>query len=329
MIRNTLLLVLLLLSPGAPAFGNCEAGGYAIHTSAEYKPYEPYRIVLPWWKEQPEQLGFAPGYVADGPLGELLAEPRLHLEHENHGCTATGYAAVERYQAANDVQHRIETWGCRGFFDGLPSRGYAILDGTRRRLRFLDPLPVGAAELAPDDRSALEAEVRDRIPSLALYAETAGQNGERIEADDIVSTRLETTTVGLGERPFTVAVAVLTLRNLERLYADRGFGYAPGDGLAHRLAGRTVEYPVIFFRTPPGRLRHVGDGSRCATLPVHAAAAGADPLASLGAVERFRISGAFGSDAAGGPRVLEVNDRFAYLLEEDGSLFVVRVGVGC
>ena len=78
--------------------------------------------------------------------------------------------------------------------------------------------------------------------------------------------------MGLGVRPFTMAVAVLTLRNLDRLYA-RGAGYAAGEVIADLLAAQTIEYPVIFFRSASGLLRHVGDGSWCATGPVHAAAA--------------------------------------------------------
>ena len=54
-----------------------------------------------------------------------------------------------------------------------------------------------------------------------------------------------------------------------------------------------------------------------------------DAPQQLGAVERFRITGAFDSNGDGAPDLLEVNDRFAYLLEPDGRLFVVRVGLGC
>jgi hypothetical protein len=49
----------------------------------------------------------------------------------------------------------------------------------------------------------------------------------------------------------------------------------------------------------------------------------------LGAVDRFRITGAYDVDADGAPDLLEVNDRVTYLLEPDGRLFVVRIGRGC
>jgi hypothetical protein len=93
---------------------------------------------------------------------------------------------------------------------------------------------------------------------------------------------------------------------------------------------------VIFFRRPGEPPRYAGDGSWCASANLGdllgASAAEAPPredAALLGAVERFRLTGAFDANADGAPDVLEVNERFAYLLEPDGRFFVIRYALGC
>lgn len=311
-----------------PAFGNCEAGGYSIHTIAEYKPYEVQRSVLPYWKETPTGLGIEPNRVDD--LSRhlpALRSPGLRLVHGNRSCSGTTLSLRERY--VDPHERRLDAPLCGYLLEDLPSHGYAILDGTRATLRFMDALPIDLVDLASQERAVLEAEVRARLAGLTLYAETFGEERARIEAAAVVSSRIETTTAGFGPPPFAMVVAVLELRNLDRLYRDGGRGYAPGFDVPARLAGRTIDYPVIFFRTRAGGVRYVGDGSSCATSSVVAAAVNSGPRDPLGAVERFRVTGAFDANSDGAPDVLEINDRFAYLLERDGRLFVIRVGVGC
>jgi hypothetical protein len=321
-----LIAVSVLLSN--PAFGNCEVGGYSIHTIAEYKPYEVERSLLPYWKETPTGIGIEPNWIDD--LSKhlpALQSPGLRLVHGDRSCSGTTLSLRDRYVDPHEL--RLDAPLCGNLLENLPSHGYAILDGNHHTLRFMDALPIDIVDLASQERAVLEAEVRARLSGLTLYAESFGEERARIEAAEVVSSRMETTTVGFGPPPFTMVIAVLELRNLDRLYRDGGRGYAPGFDVTARLAGRSIDYPVIFFRTRAGGVRYVGDGSLCATPSVVAAAVNSGPRDPLGAVARFRITGAFDGDSDGTPDVLEINDRFAYLLERDGSLFVIRVGVGC
>ena len=321
------LTLLCLMLAAAPAFANCEVGGYLIHTVAEYKTCEPQRFVLPYWKESASRLGFAEtGIRCDH---SALRGPKLSLSHGNQICSRTAYSQVDRYKAPNDIEYRLDAPRCGALLENLPSHGYAFLDATQRTLRFTDALPIGILELDASDRAALEAEIEAQLPGLTLYAES-GILGQmlrgRIEPGDIASTQIETMTVGFGQRPFVMAIAVLTLRNLDRLYG--GLEWLPAD-LAPRLRINTIEYPVIFFRPSSGSARYVGDGSSCASTRAFRGDPQPETTPQLGAVERFRITGAFDSNDDGAPDVLEVNDRFAYLLEPDGRLFVVRFGLGC
>lgn len=323
--RRWLLFAAALALAAPPAFGNCEAGGYWIHTLAEYKPYEAHRVVLPYWKESRERIALDSNGIdhQDAQYLDSLRSPELLLAHANLRCAGTTFSLRERYVEPHEL--RLDAPRCEALLENLPSHGYGLLDTTKHTLRFTDALPIGLVELDHADRAALEAEVTARIPELTLYAETAGQNGERIEANDVVLSRVETTTVGFAPRPFVMAVAVLTLRNLDRLYPSIEWDAELGT----KLRGRTIEYPVIFFRSSAGELRYVGDGSSCATYPVASAASRPDPPRLLGAIERFRLTGAFDTNGDGAPDLLEVNDRFTYLLEPDGRLLVVRVGLGC
>jgi len=328
-------LLLALVLPAAPAFGNCEVGGYSIHTLAEYKPSEPHRFVLPYWKEGGGRLGFAPSYVEGEPVN-ALASPTLRLEHAGAVCANPSYTSIERYHAPHDIQHRLDATACGALFENLPTHGYAFVDTTRFVMSFADALPIDFVSLGEEDLASLEAEIAAQLPRLPLYAESGpgGREGRgRIDASHIRGMRLEPTSVGLGPRPFVLAIAVLDLTGVDALYDLSYFG----ERLPARLrAEDRLEYPVIFFRRAGGAPTYAGDGSWCASVRVgdllgrggHAAPErGSSSL--LGAAERFRLTGAFDANGDGAPDVLEVNERFAYLLEPDGRFFVIRIGAGC
>jgi hypothetical protein len=321
------LIAALALSAAELAFANCEAGGYWIHTVAEYKTYEPHRVILPYWKEGPESLGLdANGLDRLDDFAGSLRKPNLSLRHDERSCSGAAFTVRKRYVQPHE--YRLDAPDCRELFEKLSGRGYLLLDQAEPAVRFSETLPIGVTDLEPDDRIALEAQIRGQVMELTLYAE-AGPTGrfqdERIWPGDIVSTRVEVTTVGAGPRPFVMAVAVLTLHNLDRLYPS--IEWDPG--LGAKLRGHTIEYPVIFFRPPNAELRFVGDGSSCAVYPVASAASLPNPPIQLGAIERFRLTGAFDTNSDGAPDLIEVNDRFTYLLEPDGTMLVVKVGLGC
>ncbi len=328
-------LVLAVALKAGAASGNCEVGGYMIHTLAEYKPFEPTRVVLPYWKEGGGRIGLAPNYV-DAAEGTALASPALQLEHAGAVCAKPTYTMVERYRAPHDIQHRLDTVGCDDLLEDLPTHGYAFLDTTKLTMSFADALPIGAVQITEEDRDSLEAEIGAWLPQLPLYAESGPGRGEgrgRIDASHIRGMRLELTTVGLGPRPFTLAIAVLELEGADELYDLSYFGTR----LPARLrAGDRLEYPVIFFRRPGGAPTYAGDGSWCASVDVadllgrggHSPS-NRDGDSLLGAVERFRLTGAFDANGDGAPDVLEVNGLVAYLLQPDGRFFVVRYAAGC
>lgn len=193
------LVLLCLVLTASPGFANCEVGGYWIHTLAEYKPYEPQRIVVPYWKESASRLGFAEtGLRCD--YSELRS-PRLTMSHGDQ----------DGDRCPHPAQHRSAV----------------------RRAR---------------------VDARPRAPS-------PGPDG-RVPGDLL---------------PCALRPSALRRRRVELRLLSRGLGISPA-----------------------GRSRTAG-----------------------------RLTGAFDSNGDGGPDLLEVNDRFTYLLEDDGRLLVVRTGLGC
>ena len=321
------LAVLIFAGPTGSAVANCESGAYMIHTVAEYAESEDIKASF-LRIESADSTGFRLVSVAQGGLPRL-EEARGPVQEPGENPPLT---VVTEYQRCLSASARFEEdpigrLGLRieGCADLVQPNGYVVYDAQRRELRIPRPLSIQRGT-SPQGAVAIEGEIQSAIAGLDLVA-AAGldlhpervTSPERIQTADIESILFEHTQVGAPGRGALLSVAVLRLRNLDRLLPIRG------DPDPESVRGRLADFPVLFLSQSGGPSRYIGDGSACAGLRLHLPSADA----FLGALDRFVISGAWDLDVNGTPDLIQVNDRVLYWIQPDGPLLVLDYRQGC
>jgi hypothetical protein len=283
---------------------NCEAGGYTIHTIAEYKKYEAKRVPIVYVK-QGQWLDVDLNAIDVG--APFDGAPVRTLTHRGGSC-ALGSVKIP-------LSGRLKLGSCAEFAKALPQRAYAFFDTTKGIVDFPDELPL--AEALPQERSQAEAAAEALLPQLTLHANNFME--EKPGGDDVLdllrakARRFEHAAAGGLPPRFLLSTMVLTLPHAYRYYS-----YAT-DAKPHDF-----DFPVLFLTLGNAKMFYFGDGSECA----FSRTSSQRTAKNLGPTDRFKLTGAYDFDGDGLPDVIEINRAVAYLIE-NGTLKVIDYTQGC
>lgn len=316
----SLLLIGLALAASL-ARANCEVGAYTIHTIADYKPFEPNRIVLLYRSERPTEWRFEVN-ANDGssvPYPKLLKLKTLAFQART--CTLKKPLATRK--PADEAGYNLVTSdaGCEDLLRRVPARGYAIADLGAKRIRILDEMTIDAGELAKTERDTLEHAIDAQLATLKLAADRGlmDKNGTgRIDPSAATAKRFEHTIVRTPQAPFVLSTEILTFPDVRAVYKT----------LAETVAKEPVEFPVIFLRTPGAEPRYIGDGSECASTRISEQSGAVKAEKRALAPDRYKLTHVFDADGDQAPDLFEVNGSVAYLID-GAKLWVVQYGQGC
>lgn len=330
----TALLLAVLLAPDLRA--NCETGAYLIHTVGEYARLDDARRWFFRTSPGDEHLRLdatvAHTDVAPRQLTAFLRGPyrgSFRLSRRGESCTPDLETPRAVTMALTDnvmtETHFVRFPSCGSAAGGPSARdaGYGLYDRNTKTLR----LPTALAYSPVADfagRAQLENELKHEIFRLELRA-TVGAEAI-ITPGDVDDITFEILRIGDGDPAFRMIVAVLRLRNLDRLLGTGGYH------TLEAVRGKLAEFPVIFWQRPGGEPFYVGDGSWCSTYRLQLGASvrtAAETVRDLGPMERFELTAAYDLSGDGQPEILVVNQLVAYHLEADDRLTVIDWPQGC
>lgn len=321
--------LLALCLPTSVARANCEAGGYQIHTLAEYAPSDRDSVLAAeqWvlrWGLRDGELQLVPVAASD----EIVIE-RLHrllssdegesfsIEQDGRSCRP----ALESVRIAHPIETlerpvlRLEPCGdlhaASSTTDGPVIDGYGAIDGYGvydRRSRTLRLPPELAVEVGAEPVS--EARSETSLAAAALEASLRfAPDAPVIAEDDVEEVRVEHVRFGSAEgEGFWVSTAILRLRHLERLFRHGQDLLLGGYLRPEEVRDRFADFPVIFLGWPGHAPSYFGDGSWCAgaRLAGQIGFGGSADRRKVAAADRFRPRRAWDLDADGLPDLLEI-----------------------
>jgi hypothetical protein len=322
------------------AVANCEAGGYDIHTIADYKKTTRQKVYL-FYAVKDEVIQVRMNTLDQARmdnLGEKIApaigEGPVQVRFRSSLCVVNdGWQLDPAYTGdfySSKFPYRIHISSCPGLASRIPSEGYLIADVDKRTVQ----LPFGELAVAPlkvvDDEITrdVEADLAKRSFDVETYdfASTgpwAPPTG-RIPKERIVSRKITATRVGDGAASLLMVIASLRIDRVRELFQP----YEQESLRESVRDGDKVDFPVIYFKHPAHRAAYfVGDGSWCSSsnfTPYKDTSVGA-----VGEFNRFRISRALDFDGDGGVDVLHINDAFAYSVDRKGHIEVIDTTFGC
>lgn len=322
------MIALLALLSALPALANCEAGGYMIHTVAEYgKPGPGLELMTYELKgdtltakpgatfEEQARATFREAKAAKLSLGKELCTPK----------TAWKYAEDQESTTPEIGVYSLDLSPCKGFAARLAARGYLTVkpsDGTAtfgKKLEVKDAKADTHAEL----RKFAAADARKRKlerPGRLFEGKMGWESGENVplKPEDIKGSESRVVEIG----GFRMITEVLHLSPLPPLPKEQKEVTESSSAPLAAGSGKLVTYPVLYFTAPMAKEpRYIGDGSYCSSnIGIKG-----DPSDK----GKFTVTNAFDFDFDGNPDLLEVNERFAYWLDDKGVPLVVNYGQGC
>lgn len=338
--KNILFLFSLLsVLVNTPAFANCEAGGYMIHTLATYKKADHQvfailadnKITLNAIDDTTE--------LRNQIVGEYLAKK------SGKACGKTNIE-ISGLDVYDGPQLALKSGDCAKITS--KSGIYILIDKKEKQVLLGSPVSIEGPTLRPEWAA--------RTKSLLSTTNLPGSSPEKmIHKSDILNLNsfpVHETSLG---KSFSVLTAELHVKNVEKYFKDEGYAYYGKQYMNFEKV--KVGYPVLFFASA-GSLAYAGDGSHCSSVPVMyrnmdlvnreqklrdpkfkpERGGIAEPnqfpkdssgLYDLGVLERFNVTNAFDLDGDGKVDVIEINERFAYRLLPGLKFEVINFGMGC
>ena len=312
------LLPALLLS--SPADANCEAGGYQMHTVAEYGSGDPDTNFLLYRHDAEKgQLRLQRTASGGGDLFDSAAPRSVTLLRGDTRCTleAADEGGVAQKTEEEGQELVVPLNGCADFAKGIPASGYLQVRLSQNHWLLPTELPLksdASARPAP----AHAAEIRQvalRQLGRWLHGEPMGSRAIA-EADILNLDQPDITHTTAGEG-FTLWAMRYRITHLAELRSGLNIPTP---------VPPVVGFPVVFLQRGEAAPVFIGDGSWCALAVGYPVPR---PGADIPEVERFTLTKAFDLDGDGLPEVFELNSAFAYHLAEDGKLWVFHYGEGC
>jgi hypothetical protein len=314
---------------------NCEAGGYAIHTIAQYKKPDPKRVFLLYRREESGKI-LAQTAATEEAL-TAIAGP-LRMDSGTTSCTTISsgiwldskFVPGDPYSAEHPYHFSLEE--CDALREQIPGTGYLLLDTVAKAIRFPREMHVDESPAPAAERKKIADFVRQDLGNRVLYLFTYGREAySRIEPGVIDGSRAEVTTIGRGDHRLVVHVELLRLTVRSALIGEHRATDAQTqreEDLRYGIASGKADFPVLYFKHPSRRdPMFIGDGSLCSYVQYQRYP---EPQAGAeGSFDRFRITRAFDFDLDGTADLIEVNDRFAYWLDASGVPEVIHYGLGC
>ena len=344
------------------AWANCEAGGYSIHTIAEYRSSNRLGTFYYFYKQKGknhinvfntvvgDSQGVSPPNFRQDDIRVYLGKTHCTLNKSITAKIETTH--VKDVYDAMRRETKIFFDGCESFFSRLSNNGYIVINDTSNKIYLPQALDINT-DLKPtkSEISEITKDIKDRIKQKKLVQ-------GRISNKNVKKITVTKTTVGNVNPPFRMGVGILLLNNPFEVYPDmEGYRYYGEEYMDFK--DKLFEFPVLYFTSSENKFSYIGDGESCGHVPmfyrniqkVNSEMQAKDdkykpkrkgysqfkniedyPLGdkmfNLGPTDRFTITGAFDLTGDGYPNIIRVNERFVYSILEDEKIIVINYGMG-
>ncbi len=324
-----LIIIFIIAVSVSNSHANCEAGAYIVHTIAEYPDSDDSYRFFEFETGGDHSGSFAlkgrdQGEKSIPDIHQILITkddtPRFRLIHGKDQCTLDVNPGHVIYKPTEEPfeEFLLQFQPCFKNIDLIPKRGYTRLDLGTRTVQIPDELPINIEEPSVPHKKAIRNHIMDNLTKLNLNMDSYSE--ATIKWADVRKVEFEYTLIGKRNGGFMVGIAVLHLKNLDRLLPEYAFP-------KKSIRGRMAMFPVIIFKRGNEKPYYFGDGSWCAAYRLWSKVE--KNLENLGPVERFKVTGAWDLDHDGIADIIEINDELAYYLSRNGRWLVVRDSPGC
>ena len=361
------LFVLLLLSASliklSTTWANCEAGGYSIHTIAEYRSSNKLGTFYKFSKQEGKNhINIFNTVVGDSqgvsPPSFKKDDIKIYLGTDHCTLNKNITAKIKTTRSKNEYDEifretKIFFDGCENFFSRLPKDGYIVTDGTSNKIYLPQALDINT-NLKPtkNEISEITKAIKNRINQKKLA-------GGKISNKNVKTITVTKTTAGNANPPFRMGMGILLLDNPFEVYPNmEGYRYYGEEYMDFK--DKLFEFPVLYFTDSKNKFSYIGDGESCGNVPIFyrniekvnsemqakddkykpKRAGGSqfknivdypleDKRFNLGPTDRFTITGAFDLTGDEYPNIIKVNERFVYAILGDEKIIVINYGMGC
>jgi hypothetical protein len=148
----------------------------------------------------------------------------------------------------------------------------------------------------------------------------AEDSNHAISKSNISSINIDTTIIGEKSKIFYVFIAVLKLTELDLLFSTES---------SKQFKGHTADFPVIYFQRGNTTPYYVGDARDYYCGEYRLARNFVKSKKNIGAIQKFKVTGAFDINDDGILDIIEINRGITYYITPSGELFVMQTPEGC